>query len=269
MANVYNAANKYFDIDTDCAEAALTTLKGSGPDSNDSIYIFNSATVTLGAAGNFGVKKIYLGDNYAGTAATKTGFCTVTSAKSGYALTLYDSTVNGGLDGEGTTSKYTIIGAAGNPVTVKSNVSNTCSDANVKTAPCEYRHVTFENFLSLGCQNNQRLYEDVLIKGASSTYAWIFYTEPGKFEGCGVQDAGSGTRRVHVNSAISDVSFNYVMGNFKVVNTGAAVGGRQWAIDEPAGTSYFRFHRSAASLSEGEIYEKIFQFVQLLLAARI
>lgn len=264
MANSYNAGSKYFDIDSDVDEAGLATLKGSAPDSNDSVFVFNSATVTLAGANNLSLKKIYAGDNYAGTAGTKTGHCTID--KPGYTVTLHDTATNSGLDGEGSTSRYTIKGTLANPVTIKSNTANACGDGNVKSCPCDYQHVVFDSFFALYSSSIQRFYENVIMKNSTSTYTWIFYGEPGKFVDCGVEDAGAGTRRIHIINPVTEKGFNYLLANFKVINNGAAAASRLWYFDEPNGTTYYRAHRSSSSLSEGEIHEKIFQIAQVLLS---
>ena len=126
MANSYNAGGKYFDIDTDVDVAGLTTLKSGACASDDSIYIAEEATVTIDS--NTDCLKVYLGDNQAGTASTKTGHLLVDGDAT---LTLYSTVVSDGLTGEGTTSTITLDGTDGHLAEIAANTANKVTNANI------------------------------------------------------------------------------------------------------------------------------------------
>lgn len=111
MANSYNAGGKYFDINSADADVdGLNALKGADPASNDTVYISEGYRVTINR--NCSLEKVYLGDNKAGDAATKTGHLTISASASNTTLTLFDTASHGGLTGEGTTSTITMTGVS-------------------------------------------------------------------------------------------------------------------------------------------------------------
>jgi len=260
VANSYSAPD--FDIDTDVDEAGLVTLKGGALASTDNIYVYNSARVTLDTASSIDLNKIYLGDNSAGTAATKIGYCTIT--KAGYTITLHQLTNYKGLEGEGSSS-YTITGTSGSPVTIKSNTANVCGDYDLRSQTCDYDYVTFENFICVACNNTTRKYNGVIAKGSTSTYSWIFYAMPDvtQFTDNGVEDLGSATRRIYVVNAESVADMNALLENFKVVRSAASAGGMMWYIPEPTGTYYTQLKRRSYSWDGTDILDRIDKISQL------
>ncbi len=113
MANTYNAVGKYFDIDSaDVNVDGLAALKGSDPAADDLIYTSEDFRTTVDR--DMACKSFYTGDNYAGTAAVKTGHVRVTTggAAASVTLTLHTATIHKGFEGEGTTSTIELIGTS-------------------------------------------------------------------------------------------------------------------------------------------------------------
>lgn len=153
MANTYNAANKYFDIDTSVNVAGLTAVKGSAPDSADYCFTFNNATVTVES--NLNLRSFYFGDNWAGTAATKRGHLAVNA---GVTLTLYDTYTNWGLNGEGTSNTMRFNGTEASPVTVIGNTAGKVNQYNHAASKITASWTTFRGFncIAMGAAHDIR-----------------------------------------------------------------------------------------------------------------
>jgi len=262
MANTWGA--DIFNIDTDVDEAGLVALKGGALASTDNVYIFDSARVIFDTDSSIALNKIYLGDNSAGTAGTKIGYCTIT--KAGRTITLHQAVNYKGLEGEGV-SHYTITGSSGSPVTIKSNTANVCGDYDLRSQTCDYDYVVFEQFIIVACNNVTRKYNNVIADACTSVYSWLFYTLPDttQFTHNGVKDLGATTRRIHINGALDVSGMNKLMENYSVERTAAGAGSIPWYIDELQGTQYLKLQRRSYSWDAVDTLDRIDKMTQLIL----
>lgn len=240
MANAYAAPN--FSIDTDIDEAGLVTLKGSAIAATDNIYAHSGATVTLAAAANLSLNILYINDNPAGSAVTKTGYIIIN--KPGYTVTLNDSTANGGLNGKtgAGVGHYTIMAGT----TIKDASGNKVSDYNVRACPNVYTGAIFDGIAQISVNTNYQV-TNCDIKNAPGTYAWVFYGMPAAWSGNSITDAAAATRRMHINFSPTDAQLNTIGANFKVVRAAASTNSIPWYLDEATGTHYLKMKRSTGA----------------------
>jgi hypothetical protein len=245
MANAYSAPN--FDIDTNIDEAGLATLKGSPVATTDLIYVYGGAKVTLGVAGNFACLDIYLGDNSAGTAVTKTGYCDILN-KAGFTVTLHTATINGGLSGEGSTSKYTIIGTTGNNVTIKSNTTYKASDLNVRGCANEYQYVTFLQMVAVTIGSANAIVNNVTVNcnAGASNGGFYFYNSvmPAVFTGNTVSNISTSGLLLLESDALTDAQVESLTKEIAVIGTSAI--NCSYKFFRKNGTKYITFRRNDA-----------------------
>jgi hypothetical protein len=244
MANAYSAPN--FNIDTDIDEAGLATLKGSAVATTDVIFVYNGAKVTLGIAGNFACDGMYLGDNSAGTAVTKTGYCDILN-KGGFTVTFHSATLHNGLSGEGSTSKYIITGAAGNRVILKGNTAAKSSDSNVQLCANEYQHVEFQQFAGLYLNNAATVVNDVLMNGlnSGSGSGFAVYTMPGTYTSNATSNIGAAGFPIYEGARLSNADLTEI--SRQTSHTGATAVVKTFGLMRVIGTEHIQIKRNAAS----------------------
>ncbi len=244
MANSYNAVSKYFDIDTGTVTVAdLTTLKGSAPASDDSIYISEGATVTIDSS--ISILKTYQGDNYAGTASTKTGHLIVGA---GATLTIFDTTANGGLRGEGTTSTMTCNGTSGSHAAI---IGNTASKVSNNDIPSCLITATYTDFTKI-----YAFYAGAAHSWTNCTFTRCDYpiffgtgynTMPAAIAGCGFIGC---LYAINDNTSISNTAMDW--GTFLTTNgmyfTGNAFGMSKVLLNFASLTRYNYFRTNANSM---------------------
>jgi len=253
MANSYSSG--IFDIDTSTDLAGLIALKGSAPSGTDYLYIAEGATVTLDD--NCSFLLIYLGDNSAGTATTKTGHCILSASGSSKTLTLYDTTQGGGLRGEGSTSTYTFTGASESVrAIVKSNTSQKVGTANAEAVKIIANYATFESIYAIDA-NAAHDIQNTIFTG-TCMYALrvtnVKYVKPTKFDNI-VCDRSTAVIYDSSTSNFIDWRDFFTYNRVKVVGGGSGTTRSNFQAGYDTATRWLYYRAESASIIDAPTWD--------------
>lgn len=247
--NNYNAPGKYFDIDTGTVTVAdLTALKSGAPASDDTLYISEGATVNVDA--NMSILKVYLGDNAAGTASTKTGHLIITASAASVTLTIYDTTANGGWRGEGSTSTTTLTGVSNSiRAIMAANTAAKVFNYDIPTCLISSSWGQFTNLYAINQNNANNSFTNTVFGGIA--YGLNFaagYVLPASLDGSSFVGC---TIALRDNTTTTPLGWQKFLSSNEILITGNASGVS--AISFNHGTSsgisrYVYFREDAASI---------------------
>lgn len=259
MANTYVAPN--FNVDTNTNIAGLETLKGSAIASTDNIYVFNGATLTVEKS--FVALNLYINDNSAANAATKTGY--IVSTTGGITIRLYTTTLNTGLDGKLGTGNgyYDLRGSAGNVIEIISNTANICSNHNVRQCPNVFKFCKFTNWYVLSMLHAGFIIEDCESNG-NSLFGYIFYALPSSFLRNSIKDYAAGCNVFYCNIAVAKATLQGFYANLALVRSSSQDTLTYLRTTVPIGTTYLQFE--LPTTAPADQLTRIDQMVQILSA---